>query len=97
MNQTVNIERVWISGKAKDQYLGTASVIICDGSMRFCVRGMRILDLGKPQLVLSMPSIKKIDGDGNPHFEDMFYPMNAEGRVWLEAEVMQTYKVTRQR
>ena len=95
MTSSVIIEKVYISGQSRGQYLASASLIIADGPMRFLVRGLRIIDLGRPRNILAMPAIKKMDDNGAPHFDDMFSPLNEISRAFLEDEVFRTFEISR--
>jgi len=84
------IERVRLFGRPKEQYLASAEIVISDGPMRFCIRGIRLIDLGKDKLHLAMPAWKK-EGMEGPVFEDMFFPMTAPAREFLESDIITQY------
>ncbi len=84
------LESVRMYGKPKDQYLCSAEVVLSEGSMRFCVRGIRLIDLGKDKPFMAMPAWKKPSLSGNV-FEDMFFPMTSPAREFLEDPIMASF------
>ncbi len=84
------IESIRLFGKPREQYLCSAELVISEGPMRFCLRGVRLIDLGSHKPHLAMPAWKKEGMDG-PIFEDMFFPMTAPAREFLECEVLTQY------
>lgn len=88
------VESVRLFGRQRDHYLCSGELIISDGPMRFCLRGLRLIDLGTNKPHLAMPAWKKEGMDG-PVFEDMFFPMTAPAREFLEAEVLSHFYAAR--
>ena len=84
------VESIRLFGKPKEQYLCSAEVIFSDGPMRFCLRGVRLIDLGQKKPHMAMPAWKK-EGMEGPVFEDMFFPMTAMAREFLESEILSSY------
>ena len=91
----MTIEKVWLSGETRDQYLCSVSIILAEGPLRFCVRGMRLLDLGRQEPVLAMPSMKRLDPHGNPVFEELFHPLTGPSRDFLQQEIFHHYAQAR--
>lgn len=89
------IEKIWLNGRPHEQYLASVSIIIAEGPLRFCIRGMRLLDLGKERPTLAMPSRKIVDENGTPRFEDLFHPLNQPARNFLEKEIFAHYTTMR--
>ncbi len=84
------IESIRLFGRRKKRYLCSVEVVISDGPLRFCLRGIRLIDLGKGPPHMAMPAWKK-ESDNGPIFEDMFFPMTQPSREFLERDVLAQY------
>ena len=86
----MTLESVKLFGKPKDQYLCSAEIVLSEGSMRFCLRGIRLIDLGSGRIHLAMPAWRK-DSAAGTIFEDMFFPMTRPARDFLEQDIIAQY------
>lgn len=74
----------------RENYICSGDLIISDGPMRFKLRGIRLIDLGKPRPHVAMPAYRKETLEG-PVFEDMFFPINLAAKDFIEDEILANY------
>lgn len=86
----MQIEGVFLAGRANGNYRACATVNIRYDLMRFCIKGIRIISKDQG-LALAWPSRRK--ENRNPaEFEELFFPLNREARDFIEKAVLDEYR-----